>query len=70
MGMPDHPVSGDEIYARFFHGPAFQVLNRVTGSRRMGCWPKAQFGTWELRAGWPPPGWSSRPPFWRRDCTA
>ncbi|MEC8192296.1 MAG: SDR family NAD(P)-dependent oxidoreductase [Myxococcota bacterium] len=31
MGMPDHPVSGDEIYARFFHGPAFQVLNRVTG---------------------------------------
>ena len=30
MGMMNHPVSEDEIYQRFFHGPAFQVLRKVT----------------------------------------
>jgi NAD(P)-dependent dehydrogenase (short-subunit alcohol dehydrogenase family)/phosphopantetheinyl transferase (holo-ACP synthase) len=34
MGMPDHQVSAEEIYQRFFHGPIFQVLSSssaVTG---------------------------------------
>ncbi len=30
MGMPDHPVSQTEIYQRFFHGPAFQVLDSAS----------------------------------------
>ena len=30
MGMPDHPISKDEIYKRFFHGPAFQVLDSAS----------------------------------------
>jgi phosphopantetheine--protein transferase-like protein len=30
MGMPDHSVSQEEIYQRFFHGPAFQVLDKVS----------------------------------------
>ena len=32
MGMPDHPVSADEIYQRFFHGPAFQVLTGISAA--------------------------------------
>ena len=30
MGMPDHPISQEEIYRRFFHGPAFQVLESAS----------------------------------------
>ncbi len=32
MGLPDHPVSGSEIYRRFFHGPIFQVLTSATAA--------------------------------------
>jgi phosphopantetheine--protein transferase-like protein len=32
MGMPDHPVSAEEIYSRFFHGPIFQVLTQGTAT--------------------------------------
>jgi len=32
MGMPDHPVTAEEIYQRFFHGPIFQVLSSATAA--------------------------------------
>ncbi|MDG1137163.1 MAG: polyketide synthase dehydratase domain-containing protein, partial [Phycisphaerales bacterium] len=32
MGMPDHPVSAEEIYKRFFHGPGFQVLSSTSAA--------------------------------------
>ena len=36
MGMSDHAVSSEEIYERFFHGPVFQVLDRVTAASTDG----------------------------------
>ena len=36
MGMPDHSVSSEDIYKRFFHGPSFQVLNGVTAATSDG----------------------------------
>jgi phosphopantetheine--protein transferase-like protein len=30
MGMPDHPITAEEIYQRFFHGPGFQVLSSAS----------------------------------------
>jgi NAD(P)-dependent dehydrogenase (short-subunit alcohol dehydrogenase family)/phosphopantetheinyl transferase len=29
--LPDEPINSDQIYRRFFHGPAFQVLHEVLG---------------------------------------
>jgi phosphopantetheine--protein transferase-like protein len=36
MGMPDHTVTAEEIYTRFFHGPAFQVLTQATAATSDG----------------------------------
>ncbi len=64
----DTSVEADDIYRIYFHGPAYQVLDRAWAAATAppGCWPATFLPTTRPTPPRPPtPGWSSsasRPP--------